>query len=105
MKRPNAGVTAAAVAAAAFAAMCPPSWAQEVLSPTTAEATSSTLRKRVPRTTATPEMIAEAIERSKARTDRLRLQGVPERFGSEEPFAFSQAKESAVARGRRQLSG
>ena len=90
MKRPNAGVTAAAVAAAAFAAMCPPSWAQEVLSPTTAEAT--TLRKRVPRTTATPEMIAEAIERSKARTERFRLQGVPEQFGSEEPFAFSRAK-------------
>jgi hypothetical protein len=37
-------------------------------------------------------MIAEAIERSKARTERLRLQGVPEQFGSEEPFAFSQAK-------------
>jgi hypothetical protein len=90
MKRPNAGVTAAAVAAAAFAAMCPPSWAQEVQ--TTTEATTSAVRKRVPRTTATPEMIAEAIERSKVRTERLRLQGVPEQFGSEEPFAFGQAK-------------
>ena len=90
MKRPNAGVTAAAVAAAAFAAMCPPSWTQEVQ--TTTEATTSAARPRVPPTTATPEMIAEAIERSKARTERLRLQGVPEQFGSEEPFAFSRAK-------------
>ena len=92
MKRPNPGVAAAAVVAAAFATMCLPSWAQEATAPTTTEATTSAARPRVPPTTATPEMIAEAIERSKARTERLRLQGVPEQFGSEEPFAFSRAK-------------
>jgi hypothetical protein len=36
-------------------------------------------------------MIAEAIERSKARTRRFQSEGVPEQFGSEEP-AFSRAK-------------
>jgi hypothetical protein len=34
-------------------------------------------------------MIAEAIERSKARTQRFQSTGVPEQFGSEEPFTFS----------------
>jgi hypothetical protein len=92
MKRPNAGVAAAAVVAAAFATMCPPSWAQEATAPTTTETTTSTLRQRVPPTTATPEMISEAIERSKARTQRFQSTGVPEQFGSEEPFTFSSTK-------------
>jgi hypothetical protein len=34
-------------------------------------------------------MISEAIERSKARTQRFQSTGVPEQFGSEEPFTFS----------------
>jgi hypothetical protein len=46
----------------------------------------------VPTTTATPEMISEAIERSKARTQRFQSTGVPEQFGSEEPFTFSSTK-------------
>ena len=92
MKRPNAGVIAAVVAAAAFATMGPPSWAQEASAPTTTDATTSAARKRVPPTTATPEMIAEAIERSKARTQRFQSTGVLEQFGSEEPFTFSAAR-------------
>jgi hypothetical protein len=39
-----------------------------------------------PPTSATPQMIDEAIRRSQARTAREREQGTPEQFGSEEPF-------------------
>jgi hypothetical protein len=42
-------------------------------------------------TSASPRMIQEAIQRSQARTQRLRTQGVPEQFGSEEPFSFNPA--------------
>jgi len=40
-------------------------------------------------TSATPQMIQEAQQRSQARSDKLRLQGKPEQFGSEEPFTFN----------------
>jgi hypothetical protein len=55
---------------------------------TTATSTSTTA-KRVPRTTATPEMIEEAVQRSRARRQKFLSTGVPERFGSEEPFTFN----------------
>jgi ABC-type phosphate transport system substrate-binding protein len=41
---------------------------------------------------ATPMMIKEAIQRSKARTERFRATGTPEQFGSEEPFTFDPSK-------------
>jgi len=37
-------------------------------------------------TSATPQMIDEAIQRSQARTVKEREQRIPEQFGSEEPF-------------------
>ena len=52
-------------------------------------ATSSATK---PPATATPDMINEAIQRSKARSERLRLNGIPERFGSEGPFVFDPKK-------------
>ena len=42
-------------------------------------------------TSSTPQMVQEAIQRSQARSERLRTQGVPEQFGSEEPFTFNPA--------------
>jgi len=39
-----------------------------------------------PPTSANPQMIDEAIRRSQARTAKERGQGIPEQFGSEEPF-------------------
>ena len=54
---------------------------------TTSTTTStSTTRVRVPRTTATPEMIDEAVRRSKARHNNYLSTGKPEQWGSEEPF-------------------
>jgi hypothetical protein len=37
-------------------------------------------------------MIAEAIQRSKARSDKFQAMGRPEQFGSEEPFTFDPTK-------------
>jgi hypothetical protein len=42
--------------------------------------------KKPPPTSATPQMIDEAIQRSQARTVKERDQHIPEQFGSEEPF-------------------
>jgi len=54
-------------------------------------APTSTARKAAP-TSATPAMILEAIQRSQARSDKLRSNGKAEQFGSEEPFIFDAAR-------------
>ena len=81
------GVTAGGVLVAAL--VVPgllPAWAQET---TTATSSTTTTVKKAPRTSATPQMIEDAIERSKSRTDRFKATGIPERFGSEDPTRFS----------------
>ena len=63
--------------------------------PASAQTTSTQSKSmaiKVPRTSATPEMIEEAIARSKARTERFKATGEPEQFGSEEPFRFNRTK-------------
>ena len=52
---------------------------------TTQPAATTTLKKP---TSATPQMIDEAIQRSQARSAKFRDQGVPEQWGSEEPFTY-----------------
>ena len=42
-------------------------------------------------TSATPQMIEEAIQRSQARSAKAKL-GVPEQWGSEEPFTYVPGK-------------
>jgi hypothetical protein len=39
-------------------------------------------------TSATPQMVQEACQRQKARTAKFVQFGIPEQFGSEEPFTF-----------------
>jgi ABC-type transport system substrate-binding protein len=39
-------------------------------------------------TSASDQMVQEACQRQKARTEKFKLLGVPEKFGSEEPFTF-----------------
>ena len=75
---------AAAAVAATFAIAVLPTSAQTT---STSSSTSTATAKKVPRT-ATPEMISEAIERSKSRTERFKATGVPEQFGSEDPTRF-----------------
>jgi hypothetical protein len=53
---------------------------------TTKTTTTTTKNVKVPRTTATPEMIDEAVRRSKARHEKFLSTGKPEQWGSEEPF-------------------
>jgi hypothetical protein len=47
-----------------------------------------TTRGRAPKGTATPEMVQEACQRQKARTAKFVQFGIPEQWGSEEPFTF-----------------
>ena len=79
----------AGVAAAMALAMTGSSaLAQDATSPPATSTSRSTATIRVPRTEATPQMIDEAIQRSQARTEKLRTTGRPEAFGSEEPFTY-----------------
>ena len=75
--------------AAAYAVAGLSASAQDATTSTTTPSTStspSTTKVRVPRTTATPQMIDEAVQRSKARHKNYLLNGKPEQWGSEEPF-------------------
>jgi SpoVK/Ycf46/Vps4 family AAA+-type ATPase len=82
-------VAAGALLAAACAIPGLSALAQDATTSTTTTSTTtstSTTRVRVPRTTATPEMIDEAVRRSKARHNNYLSTGKPEQWGSEEPF-------------------
>lgn len=79
-------VAAAGVLLAAMAGLSA-SAQQATTTPAPAPSTAtSTTTIRVPRTTATPAMIDEAVRRSKARHQRFLATGTPEQWGSEEPF-------------------
>ena len=61
---------------------------------TTSPASSSSAgdlmtRSGAPKGGATPQMIQEACQRQRARTAKFLRSGVPEQFGSEEPFTFN----------------
>jgi hypothetical protein len=79
-------VAAGALLTAAYAISGLSATAQDATSTTPSSATTTTTKAKVPRTTATPEMISEAVRRSKARHDRFLATGKPEQWGSEEPF-------------------
>jgi hypothetical protein len=52
---------------------------------------------RKPSANATPDMINEAIQRSQARAAKLKQRGIPEQFGSEEPFTYNPAVKNFTA--------
>jgi hypothetical protein len=84
----SGALVAAMVAAAAAAA------AQNgTLTSTTPTATA--LKKKP--TTATPDMVNEAIQRSEARAAKAKQTGTPETFGSEEPFTYNPAQKNFTA--------
>ena len=68
-----------------------PTWAQTTSSPTTSPP-PAIIAPRKP-TTATPQMIDEAIQRSQTRSAKARASGVPEQWGSEEPFTYAPGKQ------------
>jgi|SRR5215467_1233431 len=91
-----------AVVVAGCAMAAPPASAQTSTTTTTTTTTAkkttdsggilSTASQKPPSTTATRDMINEAIQRSKMRSDRLRVDGKLEQFGSEDPFVFNPAQ-------------
>ena len=56
-----------------------------------AATTPTPVTKKKP-TTATPQMIDEAIQRSQARSAKAAATGTTEQFGSEEPFTYVPGK-------------
>src|SRR5262249_1041800 len=82
------GTGAILVAVLAVADQVPAS-AQQTTTTTQPSAATAT---KDPRTTATPDMITDAIERSQSRTERSRTLGLPEQFGSEDPARFTVKK-------------
>jgi hypothetical protein len=83
--KPLTRVIASIGAAAAIALAAPSASAQTTTPPP--DSTTSTSTKKPP-TNATPQMIQEACQRQKIRTAKLLQFGIPEEFGSEEPFKF-----------------
>jgi hypothetical protein len=83
-------ITAGVVAVAAFAIVGPSASAQDSTTTSTTSSLSAgnltTASGKV--TSATEQMIQEACQRQKARTEKFQKFGIPERFGSEEPFTF-----------------
>jgi hypothetical protein len=57
--------------------------------PTTTPAPTAVKKKP---TSATPQMIDEAVQRSQARSAKANATGTPEQFGSEEPFTYVPGK-------------
>ena len=55
---------------------------------TTKAGNLTTAAGKTPPTSATAQMIQEACQRSKVRRAKFLQSGIPERFGSEEPFTF-----------------
>jgi len=51
-----------------------------------------TTAAKAPKGGATPQMIQEACQRQRARTAKFLQSGVPEQWGSEEPFTFNPNK-------------
>jgi hypothetical protein len=87
--KPLTRVIASIGAAAAIALAAPSASAQTTTPPPDSTTTTTTsMATKKPPTTATPQMIQEACQRQKARTARLLQFGIPEEFGSEEPFKF-----------------
>lgn len=64
----------------------PATWAQTTPDPATSPAPTVTVPRKP--TSATPQMIDEAIQRSQARSAKAKASGAPEQWGSEEPFTY-----------------
>jgi hypothetical protein len=81
----------AVVAAAAAVASAQTTSSGNLTTATTTTTMSGTTVKRKPPTTATPEMVNEAIQRSEARAAKARAAGITEQWGMEEPFTYNPA--------------
>jgi hypothetical protein len=92
MKRMHRPVSWMIAGVAAATALVMPGASAPAQDTATSGSAASRAPKPPPRTQATPQMIEEAIQRSKARTEKLRATGRPEQWGSEEPFTFDPSR-------------
>jgi hypothetical protein len=79
------------ISGAVVAAIGLSAWAQTTTTSTapTPSAGNLTSAGKTKPTSATPQMIQEACQRQRARAAKFQQSGIPERFGSEEPFTFN----------------
>jgi hypothetical protein len=85
------------VSIAAVLAVSGLSASAQTTTPTTSTATTPhagdlTTSSTAPKGGATPQMIQEACQRQRVRTAKFLQSGVPEKWGSEEPFTFDPTK-------------
>ena len=80
---------AAAIGATASAQPTPTTSSSAGVLSTSSTGTTSTVTKKP--TSATPDMINEAIQRSQARAAKEAQTGTPQQWGSEEPFTYNPA--------------
>jgi hypothetical protein len=94
MHIPRRLMLSGSVAAAVFAVAGLSASAQTTTTTTTSAATAApnagdlATASTAPKGSATPQMIQEACQRQRARTAKFVQSGVPEQWGSEEPFTF-----------------
>jgi hypothetical protein len=71
-------------------AVAPPASAQTATATQPGASTPPPATTAAPKkpTSATPQMIDEAIQRSQARSAKAKALGIPEQWGSEEPFTY-----------------
>ena len=86
------GAFSASAQTATTSATCGTAAAAAAPTTSTAAAGDLTSAAAAPRGTSTPAMVQEACQRQRARTAKFVNCGVPEQFGSEEPFTFDPSK-------------
>ena len=93
MHIPRRLMLSGSVAAAAFAVAGLSAAAQTATTAATTSAAPAagalTTRSAAPKGSSTPQMVQEACQRQKARTAKFLQSGIPEQWGSEEPFTFA----------------
>jgi hypothetical protein len=82
---------AAAIGSTAPAAAQTTATSSGNLTTATSTSTTSTTVKKKPPTSATADMVNEAIQRSQARAAKEAQNGTPQQWGSEEPFTYNPA--------------
>ena len=85
----SGSIAAAVLAGVGLSALAQTATTTITTSTTSRSGGDLTTASTAPKGGATPQMIQEACQRQRARTAKFLQYGVPEQFGSEEPFVFN----------------
>ena len=85
-------LSASVVAVFAVSSLCASAQTPTTSTATAPHAGDLTTSTTAPKGGATAQMIQEACQRQRARTAKFVQSGIPERWGSEEPFTFDPSK-------------